>query len=313
MGENFFLITLRFPSPALSPIGQRTPLRSLRMSTPLSQASPASPFLSSPVHPHYRKEPIIQRARGLETRQPSTALVPHESTGTLQRLFHRATETEAERLGFLKALEDTCLQKRDELQRYLQGYHAGQDRRFLDAEVHALQIEANTWKLLQLLQISEEKFGNIMEVQYEGAGLDMAAATEALLKGDPKTRRISVVVDWLQQIAKEGLRQSTYSNEKQPLERTNELLSSGSAPDDLVTQIDPDAEIRERAYLERTDSEYEEALLRDLWTLVRAGCLEEAQELCRKAGQHWRAASLGGGVLAADPEMKVTSELNQRE
>ncbi|RVX17140.1 Nuclear pore complex protein NUP107 [Vitis vinifera] len=42
------------------------------------------------------------------------------------------------------------------------------------------------------------------------------------------------------------------------------------------------------AFMEKQD----ESLLEDVWTLLRAGRLEEACDLCRSAGQPWRAATL---------------------
>lgn len=42
---------------------------------------------------------------------------------------------------------------------------------------------------------------------------------------------------------------------------------------------------------------YEKALTYALYAHVRAGRLEEAVELCRKANQPWRAASIRGSLL----------------
>lgn len=42
---------------------------------------------------------------------------------------------------------------------------------------------------------------------------------------------------------------------------------------------------------------YEKAVIQALYAHVRAGQLEEAVELCRKANQPWRAASIRGALL----------------
>jgi len=64
-----------------------------------------------------------------------------------------------------------------------------------------------------------------------------------------------------------------------------------------ITELDPDAPIRQNRRLDREDESREQQLLRDVWQLIRAGQLEQAKELCRKCNQHWRAASLSGGAL----------------
>ncbi|XP_074268244.1 nuclear pore complex protein NUP107 [Silene latifolia] len=59
-----------------------------------------------------------------------------------------------------------------------------------------------------------------------------------------------------------------------------------------VKHLDFDAATRENALPLPDDRKQDESLLEDIWTLLRAGRLEEACELCRSAGQPWRAASL---------------------
>ena len=45
-------------------------------------------------------------------------------------------------------------------------------------------------------------------------------------------------------------------------------------------------------------------LLREVFVMVRAGQMEEAQRLCKKCGQAWRAATLEGWRLYHDQNMK---------
>jgi nuclear pore complex protein Nup107 len=71
----------------------------------------------------------------------------------------------------------------------------------------------------------------------------------------------------------------------------------------LVTEIDPDSSTRQHKSLHSDDVEDEMHLLRRLWTLVREGKLQEAQQLCRESGQPWRAATLSGGQLFHDAEL----------
>ncbi|KAG0461712.1 hypothetical protein HPP92_022009 [Vanilla planifolia] len=60
----------------------------------------------------------------------------------------------------------------------------------------------------------------------------------------------------------------------------------------IIQHMDFDAPTREEAKLHSDDRKQDEALLEDVWTLIRAGELEEACELCRSAGQPWRASTL---------------------
>ncbi|MCO5580391.1 hypothetical protein L7F22_034257 [Adiantum nelumboides] len=78
----------------------------------------------------------------------------------------------------------------------------------------------------------------------------------------------------------------------------------------LVQHLDPDAASRERARLQEEDQDLEEELLEDIWKLLRAGRLEEARQLCRSAGQPWRAATLGG---CGDSGPSPSPEMLRRE
>ncbi|XP_072042829.1 nuclear pore complex protein Nup107-like [Amphiura filiformis] len=73
----------------------------------------------------------------------------------------------------------------------------------------------------------------------------------------------------------------------------------------LVSHVDPDAPIRENKPLADLDKEDEARLLREVFMMIRAGQLEEAQRLCKKCGQAWRAATLEGWRLYHDNNMKA--------
>ncbi|KAI0493389.1 hypothetical protein KFK09_023505 [Dendrobium nobile] len=60
----------------------------------------------------------------------------------------------------------------------------------------------------------------------------------------------------------------------------------------VVHHMDFDAPTREGAQLLPDDKKQDEALLEDVWILLRAGHIDEACELCRSAGQPWRASTL---------------------
>ncbi|PIA42962.1 hypothetical protein AQUCO_02000426v1 [Aquilegia coerulea] len=73
---------------------------------------------------------------------------------------------------------------------------------------------------------------------------------------------------------------------------TQRLLKRGHAAAATVQHLDFDAPTRELAQQHPDDKKQDESLLEDIWTLLRAGRLDEACELCRAAGQPWRAATL---------------------
>ena len=69
----------------------------------------------------------------------------------------------------------------------------------------------------------------------------------------------------------------------------------GDQASSLPSSLDPDAPFTEKRRLDPQDEAAQASLLHALWQLVRAGSVERAQELCRRCGQEWRAATLGGG------------------
>jgi nuclear pore complex protein Nup107 len=53
---------------------------------------------------------------------------------------------------------------------------------------------------------------------------------------------------------------------------------------------------------------YERALVRSLYEYVRVGDAEAALDMCRQSDQSWRAASLSGGLLWSDPELRTVED-----
>ncbi|KAF8379915.1 hypothetical protein HHK36_027380 [Tetracentron sinense] len=73
---------------------------------------------------------------------------------------------------------------------------------------------------------------------------------------------------------------------------TQRFLKKGVTDPTTVQHMDFDAPTRELAQQLPDDKKQDESLLEDVWILLRAGRPEEACELCRSAGQPWRAATL---------------------
>jgi len=77
-----------------------------------------------------------------------------------------------------------------------------------------------------------------------------------------------------------------------------QTLRTGSRRDGLVKQMDPDAVNRDGGWtLAADDASYEKSLAQALYSYIRAGRLDEAVDLSRKAHQPWRSASMRGSLL----------------
>ncbi|CAN6363575.1 unnamed protein product [Urochloa humidicola] len=109
------------------------------------------------------------------------------------------------------------------------------------------------------------------------------------------------IVLWLEGLASEALdlekkvrgsHVGSYLPSSGVWHRTQRYLKRNNNDSAIVKHVDFDAPTREGAQLHPDDKKQDELLLEDMWTLLRAGRLEEASELCRSAGQAWRAATL---------------------
>lgn len=109
------------------------------------------------------------------------------------------------------------------------------------------------------------------------------------------------IVQWLEGLASKALdlenkvrgsHVGTYLPSSGIWHHTQRFLKKGVSNSNTVHHLDFDAPTREHAPLLPDDKKQDESLLEDVWTLLRAGRLEEACDLCRSAGQPWRAATL---------------------
>ncbi|KAJ1407061.1 Nuclear pore protein [Sesbania bispinosa] len=109
------------------------------------------------------------------------------------------------------------------------------------------------------------------------------------------------IVQWLEGLASKALdleakvrgsHVGSYLPSSGVWHHTQRYLKKGTSDMNVVHHLDFDAPTRENANLLPDDKKQDESLLEDVWTLLRAGRIEEACGLCRSAGQPWRAASL---------------------
>ena len=136
------------------------------------------------------------------------------------------------------------------------------------------------------------------------ARVRMAARDE---ENDPVTFRIGRVVAWLEGATRAALERAgdvdhefEFADNECARRETANALDARATTDgrgaSLSRALDPDGPTRTRAGLHPTNADGETRLLRAVWRLVRGGMIDGARELCVRAGQPWRAASLGGGA-----------------
>ncbi|KAA3455578.1 nuclear pore complex protein NUP107 [Gossypium australe] len=109
------------------------------------------------------------------------------------------------------------------------------------------------------------------------------------------------IVQWLEELASKALdlenkvrgsHVGTYLPNSGIWYHTQRFLKKGASAANTIHHLDFDAPTREHAHQLPDDKKQDESLLEDVWTLLRAGRLEEACELCRSAGQPWRSATI---------------------
>lgn len=211
----------------------------------------------------------------------------------------------------LEDYQALCQDKVDVLQSLV--LRAGQNSR--TAGVHwLLQQERNTWRLLDSLYrdrvqsaLEDDVMGDVMVPSRSEKLL-----VEQLFQRDSVIRQSQLVVDWLESISKDQIGDFSdniefYAKNVCWEHTLNALMmrrKSGTAYTvPLVTELDPDAPVRQRRPLADLDREDDARLLKTLFTLIRAGMIDEAQRLCKRCGQSWRAATLEGWKLYHDPNM----------
>lgn len=70
--------------------------------------------------------------------------------------------------------------------------------------------------------------------------------------------------------------------------------------DPIVSELDPDAPLRQAKGLMPEDEENERKLLKQVFAYLRIGDIKGAQQVCRDSNNHWRAASLSGAGVGKE-------------
>ncbi|KIO00919.1 hypothetical protein M404DRAFT_744982 [Pisolithus tinctorius Marx 270] len=199
--------------------------------------------------------------------------------------------------GFAPRLRHLCRDKIDELERT-----ASAD--VSQAELDALRMEANTWGLLQALMPARkmEPASHIhpQTLLAQNPFTPTSTLAQAIMHASPLLSELVVVREWLHETASTvqhpevttGYWKFTKYNVMQG------LRTGAGAREGLVREMDPDAVNRgDGKTLAADDAAFEKSLAQAIYSFIRAGRLDDAVELCRRAHQPWRAASIRGSLL----------------
>ncbi|KAL3865177.1 hypothetical protein ACJMK2_006795 [Sinanodonta woodiana] len=186
--------------------------------------------------------------------------------------------------------------------------------------LYLLKEELASWKLLHALYRDKMEMGveqntadieELMVVDERRKYYSDKIIVDELFKRDYIIRQGQIVVDWLEHCSREDFeniaenikffsdRAVGWENTLHRLQNKQPGVSMGSERP-LVDEIDPDAPIRQNKLLDDLDKEDEDRLMHYIFICIRAGKVKTAQEVCRKSGQSWRAATLEGYRLYHD-------------
>ena len=186
--------------------------------------------------------------------------------------------------------------------------------------LNQLYRECYTWRLLaslfrdRIVSESLEEEADLAMLPPVDSAKSEQVIVDRLFEREPSTRHCQIIVDWLEKnmqdkledlLASENLQfQSNSMYWEHTVHDLSQIRMRSKDPSlavNLVTEIDPDAPIRQQRMLSSLDQQDEEQLLIYMFRFIRAGKLEEAQNLCSEQGHFWRAATLDGWRLWHDP------------
>ncbi|XP_027335081.1 nuclear pore complex protein NUP107 isoform X1 [Abrus precatorius] len=194
--------------------------------------------------------------------------------------------------------ENACRNVSESIRYGLNIRHRVVEDKLMRQKAQLLLDEAATWSLLWFLYGKGTE--DLSKDHILVSGTSHVVASEFVAE-DHTAQLCLRIVQWLEGLASKALdleakvcgsHVGSYLPSCGVWHHTQRYLKKGTSDMNLVHHLDFDAPTRENANLLPDDKKQDESLLEDVWTLLRAGRLEEACELCRSAGQPWRAASL---------------------
>lgn len=208
---------------------------------------------------------------------------------------------------------------------------ATEDPRYLLDSRDAFELEMRTWALLaaipDALQTNEDdemvdtpklpaKFSN-------GAPVSNKTLFQYFKQNDPKIKRLMAIMHWLMQFApppeagaiKDGIwafskteiKYQKRNNKTRGIGlKTKSLFGGAAVPSywgqqreepsssTLISELDPDAPLRQNKEIAPEDISAEDDLLRCVFSHLRAQDILGAVQVCRDAGEYWRGQTLLG-------------------
>lgn len=189
-----------------------------------------------------------------------------------------------------------------------------------------IEHEQNTWQLVHSLLKDRLEVELEMDLPHEGMDINEDGGSlsrksdrkivEDFFEHNSEIRQSQLIVDWLESCALEKVQRfrdniKFFSERAVGWENTLHKLQTreagsmfGGTDRPMVDEIDPDAAVRQKKMVDDLDKEDESRLLQTLFVFIRAGQLQQAQDVCHEHGQAWRAATLEGWKLYHDPNFE---------
>ncbi|EPS94048.1 hypothetical protein FOMPIDRAFT_1063333 [Fomitopsis schrenkii] len=201
--------------------------------------------------------------------------------------------------GFAPRLRQLCAEQLAELEEQGPGQVSL-------SEIEGLRLESETWALLQaimpLRKTEPPRYPDPRTLLASNPYTPPAILAQSIMKSSPLLSALVVVREWLHDSAAAssppidpGATNGYWTFTKHVVVQNRRM---GGSVGGVVSEMDPDAVNRGAGKaLAVDDANYERLLIQALFSLVRAGRLEDAVEMCRRAKQDWRAASIRGALL----------------
>lgn len=179
--------------------------------------------------------------------------------------------------------------------------------------------ERNTWRLIYCLYQNRLIIDEEIHNQYFGVSEKLCV--ENLYQRDSLMRESQLIIDWLECNAHDEEEYTPrvefftdktvgWENTLHQLESSDTIVFKTNRP--IITELDPDAPIRQNLSLHDLDMEDEDRLCKKIFSYIRCGKFEEAQKLCLHCGHAWRAALLEGWRLHHDPNANHNEETENK-
>jgi nuclear pore complex protein Nup107 len=155
-------------------------------------------------------------------------------------------------------------------------------------EFQAAQVTAEWWRL-------ETRLWDLIHRLYEFRWRVRNENNEDQNIGLQETK---IILDWLQETAPRNTEHDHIPSNRWFLTRESIKMQNVTGRtndlDRVVSELDPDAALRQGKGLMEADEEDERKLLKQIFQYLRSGDLKGAQQACRDSNNQWRAASLSG-------------------